>query len=173
MVSTALLVVDMQQAMFFPDPVHAADQVLQRIVRLIERARNGGVPVVYVQHNEGSGQPLEPGTPGWEIHPAISPLEGDLIIQKRTPDAFHETDLQAALSRWGISDLVVVGFQTEYCIDTTCRRAFSLGYQVRLAQDAHSTWSNQLLAAEQIIRHHNAVLGDWFVKLAEAEVIAF
>jgi nicotinamidase-related amidase len=61
--------------------------------------------------------------------------------------------------------------QTEFCIDTTCRRAYSLGYEIILVEDAHSTWNNNVLQAPQIIAHHNLVLGDWFSKLLPADNI--
>jgi len=48
---------------------------------------------------------------------------------------------------------------TEYCVDTTSRRATSLGYDVTLASDAHLTRDNQVLTAANIIAHHNFVLG--------------
>ena len=47
---------------------------------------------------------------------------------------------------------------TEYCVDTTARRAVSMGYDVTLVSDAHTTIDNKLLTAAQIIAHHNALL---------------
>jgi hypothetical protein len=61
----------------------------------------------------------------------------------------------------------------EECVDTICRRAYSLGYDVTLAQDAHSTWDTEHLEASQIIDHHNQVLGGWFATLKEACGIGF
>jgi len=69
----------------------------------------------------------------------------------------------------GIKKLVITGLQTEYCVDTTCRRAYSLGYDVVLVKDAHSTWDSGDLSAQQIIDHHNNVLGGWFVTLKNEE----
>ena len=86
-----------------------------------------------------------------------------LFQKKETPDAFHKTTLHQKLKSKGIEKLVITGLQTEYCIDTTCRRAYSLGYDVVLVKDAHSTWDSSNLTAEQIIGHHNRVLGGWFV----------
>ena len=71
----------------------------------------------------------------------------------------------------GVKNLIITGMQTEYCVDTTCRRAYSLGYRVTLVKDAHSTWGTDLLTAPQIIAHHNEVLGGWFAKLKEADEI--
>lgn len=58
------------------------------------------------------------------------------------------------------------------CIDTTCRRAFSLGYKVTLVSDAHSTWNSQVITAQQIINHHNSVLR-WFADVYSSRDIKF
>jgi len=169
---TALLVVDAQTGNFEgPEPIYQAAQLLAKLGSLVEQARASQIPIVYIQHGGGPGAVDEPGTPGWEIHPTIAPRPEDIIVQKRYPDAFQETALQAELKARDIEQVVIAGLQTEYCIDTTCRRAFSLGYQVTLSQDAHSTWDGEGLAAPQIIAHHNRVLGDWFVRLKVSQAI--
>ena len=166
MSDTALLIIDMQVGNFSePDPIHKGNELLAKVKSLIARARSAQIPIVHVQNNGESGDPDAYGTPGWEIHPSISPVEGDVVVQKQTPDAFHETNLHRELESIGIKKLVIAGLQTEYCIDTTCRRAFSLGYKVILVKDAHSTWDSQRFTAQQIIEHHNQVLGGWFATL--------
>jgi len=125
------------------------------------------------KNNGRSGDPDEYGSAGWKMHPSIAPIEGDVLIQKKTPDAFHETNLRNELESREIRKLVVAGLQTEYCVDTTCRRAFSLGYEVTLVKDAHSTWGTSTLSAEQIIEHHNNVLSGFFVRLERENRIQF
>ncbi|MEK4367034.1 cysteine hydrolase family protein [Paenibacillus sp. FSL R5-0473] len=155
----ALLIIDVQVAMFDEaDPVYQGERLLQKIQVLIARAREAGHSIIYIQHCEGPGSPLERGTLGWDIHPSIAPSAGDLVIEKETPDSFHKTDLHLKLQEDGVTELILAGMQTEVCVDTTCRRAFSLGYTVNLVQDAHSTWNSKTLQAEQIIAHHNTVL---------------
>jgi nicotinamidase-related amidase len=172
--NTALLVIDVQMFGFGEDsPVYAGESLIARIGDLIARARTAGVPVIYVQHCGVKGEIDEPGSPAWEIHPAIAPVADELVVQKRHPDAFQETPLQAELVSRGIKRLVLAGMQTEYCVDTTCRRAYSLGYDVTLVGDAHSTWDTEHLTAPQIIAHHNATLGGWFVTLKAASDIIF
>lgn len=170
---SALLVIDVQVAMFDEsDPVHEGETLLTTIGGLITRARAAGAPVVFIRHGEGPGTPLAYGTPGWQVHPALRPLPGDVLIDKRTPDSFHETTLQDELAARGVRRLVLTGIQTEMCVDTTCRRAFSLGYDVTLARDAHSTWKSPHLSAQQIIDHHNGVLR-WFATVLDAKEITF
>ena len=81
--------------------------------------------------------------------------------------------LHRELRSRGIMRLVVAGLQTEYCVDTTCRRAYSLGYEIILVGDAHRTWDSDSLSASQIIDHHNNVLGGWFATLRKNEEITF
>jgi nicotinamidase-related amidase len=168
---TALLIIDVQAGMFSEnDPVYKGNSLLERIQLLIAKARSSNIPIFYVQHNEGPGTPLEHGTPGWEIHSSNYPMEEDIIIQKYTPDSFHETNLQQELDSKGIRHLIMSGIQSEVCVNTTCRRAFSLGYKVTLAQDTHSTWNTDHLTASQIIEHHNGVLR-WFANVKESSQI--
>ncbi len=170
----ALLVIDMQVGNFEgANPIYNGSFLLDKIQRLIEKARNSEIPIIYVQNNGGKEDPDEFGTPGWEIHPSISPLANDIIVQKEIPDSFHNTRLQEELNMRGVNKLIIGGLQTEYCIDTTCRRAYSLGYKVILVKDAHSTWDSTHFSAEEIINHHNEVLGSFFVTLKKEQELYF
>jgi nicotinamidase-related amidase len=170
----ALLIIDVQLGMFQDDaPVHKGEELLSTIGDLIARARAAEIPVIYVQHSGGQGHLLEPGTPGWPIHPVIAPVDGELVVHKHYPDSFRETSLQEELKARGVGHLIIAGIQTEYCVDTTCRRASGLGYDVTLVEDGHSTWDTEHLGASQIIDHHNQVLSGWFVTLEAARRIKF
>lgn len=103
---------------------------------------------------------------------AVAPMDGDAVIQTRTPDSFLNTNLQDELQRRGVHRLVLTGMQTEMCVDTTCRRAFSLGYDVVLVKDAHSTWGNGRISADDIIDHHNKALR-WFAEVESADDVSF
>jgi nicotinamidase-related amidase len=153
---TALVIIDVQVGLI--EPAYRGAEVLDHINTLLTEARITDTPVVYVQHDGPKGDDLEVGTSGWQIHPAIAPQEGDVIVHKRASDSFHGTLLQRELDSRGIKHLVVAGGQTEYCVDTTVRRATTCGYDVTLVGDAHTTFDTDLWAAEQIIAHHNEVL---------------
>lgn len=154
---TALLIIDAQVNMFEPEPVYRANEILATLRRLVDRARAGGAPVIFIRHNGEAGSPTEPHKPGWEIHPEVTPLAGEAIIDKEKDDAFYRTPLASILAARGIRHVVIGGFLTERCIDATVRRARSMDYDVTLAADAHSTCPG-VLTAEQIIAHHNHVL---------------
>lgn len=162
---TALLVIDVQVAIMDGVAGKAAayqrDEVLARIGGLLERARTAGAPVLFAQHEQedGASGPLLPGVAGWAIHPAVAPRPNEAVIAKRACDAFYETPLDAELARRGVTRLVVAGADSQFCVDTTVRRALSLDYDVVLAADAHTTSGGGPLSPEQTIAHHNATLG--------------
>jgi nicotinamidase-related amidase len=157
---TALVVIDAQIGVVGEAYHH--DEVLENINLLLDRARTSGTPVIYVQHNESKGRELEPGAPKWSIHPAVAPHDGEPIVQKTAPDSFYETSLQTELEAHGIKRLIITGGQTQYCVDTTVRRAVAQGYDVLLVSDAHTTEDSDTLPAEKIIAFYNETLnGFW------------
>ncbi|AQQ53300.1 cysteine hydrolase family protein [Planococcus lenghuensis] len=173
MKKAAFLVIDVQNAMFDEaDPVFNGEELLVKLQKLLRSARSAGTPVFFIQHNEPAGEPLATGTKGWEIHPAIAPEAGERVIQKNTPDSFFATELKEALEAQQIEQIIIAGIQTELCVDTTCRRAVSSGYEVILVADTHSTWNANGLMAEQIIRHHNGTLR-WFSTVLNADELKF
>ncbi len=168
----ALLVIDVQRGMFQDgQEVFNDGPLITTIKALIDKARTALVPIFFIQHNEEDG-PLKLGTEDWKIHPALEPHEMDGRIHKTTPDSFFNTSLEIELQELGIDHLILTGIQTEICVDTTCRRAFSKGYAVTLVTDAHSTWPSSNLTAQQIIAHHNNALR-WFAHTEQSEAIQF
>jgi nicotinamidase-related amidase len=155
---TALLVIDVQVGIIDHFPSYNKDQVLTNINDLLTRARAARIPVIYLRHDGGKGHPVEAHTAGWPIHQRVAPLEGEPIVEKRSCSSFYETPLRTMLDEAGVSHLIVTGCMTEYCIDTACRHATTLGFDVTLAGDAHTTIDNEILKAEQIIAHHNRAL---------------
>jgi len=139
-------------------PPELQDRVLSNITVLLSKARSSGIPVVFIQHDGPKGHPIEAETAAWAIHPSISPLREEPVIRKKASDSFYETRLAEELQTRKISHLIIAGGMTEYCVDTTCRRAVTLGYDVTLAADAHLTRDTPVLAASQIIEHHNLLL---------------
>ena len=113
--------------------------------------------MVFIQDESTSGF-LEFGTDGWQLARGLHVCSNDLRIRKTTPDSFHRTELADILNKGAITDLVICGMHTEFCVDTTTRRALALGYPVVLVADAHTTASKEHLSAPDIIRHHNETL---------------
>lgn len=164
--TTALLIIDVQNAIVSgsaaperqPAVDAALDKVVDRLRKLQADARAAGVPVIMVQHDEAGGEPLAVGSEGWQIRKELAPARGEPVVNKRSCDSFFETDLADRLRERSITHLVVGGCQTQYCIDTTVRRAVSLGYDVTLVGDGHTTGDTSSLTFSQIVSHHNATL---------------
>jgi len=158
---TALLVIDVQEAMFGPEqqpPVFRADETVANIVALIAKARSAGARVIYVQHHDQVDPALQPGQPGFAIRAAIAPKPGETVVVKRICDTFTGTNLEQVLREAGIQRLVTCGIQSDFCVDAVTRGAMNRGFSVILASDAHTTWDNGILTAKQIIAHVNATL---------------
>jgi len=155
---TALLIIDVQHGLFAPKPAPAEDQaVIERINALSARARDSAVPVIFIQHEQASDG-LVAGSPAWALDARLLVHERDLKLGKTTPDSFLRTSLGKTLSTLGIQHLVVCGYSTEFCVDTTVRRAAGLGYAVTIAADAHTSHDKEHASGITIRTHHNATL---------------
>lgn len=138
--SSALLIIDVQRSLFHKShPIYQADALLENINRLVDMAHSSGIQVVYIQHNDEKY--LVKGTTGWQLHPALQPGDGDLIIHKQHGNAFEETSLGEELARRQICKLFIMGLVTHGCVKATCLGALDLGYKVVLLKDGHSSYS--------------------------------
>ncbi|HEY1034410.1 MAG TPA: cysteine hydrolase family protein [Pseudoxanthomonas sp.] len=151
----ALIVIDVQRGLFEPAPADA-EAVIERINALSAKARQAGAPVIFVQHERADD--LIPESEGWALHPALAVEQGDYRIRKATPDSFLRTGLEEVLSFCGVEAVVLCGYATEFCVDTTTRSAAAHGYHVLLASDAHTTHDKPHADAGRIREHHNATL---------------
>lgn len=156
----ALLIIDVQRAFFDAEPrPWEADRVVERINVLSARARAARVPVVVIQHESKADGVLH-GSQAWQLPAGLRVADADLRVRKVSPDSFHQTDLQALLEARGVRRVVACGYATEFCVDTTVRRAAALGFEVCIASDAHTTHDKAHLSGAQIRTHHNATLPD-------------
>ncbi|MCW3480369.1 cysteine hydrolase [Neisseriaceae bacterium JH1-16] len=156
--TTALLIIDVQKALCSGDEAaFDIDRVIGHINAIGAQARAADVPVVLIQHEEDS-EPLQFGSEGWQLDDRLATKPVDLRVRKTTPDSFHRTELHDMLQQRGISELAICGLQSDFCVDSTVRRALALGYHVTLVSDAHSTVDNGALTAAQITAHHNTIL---------------
>ncbi|AMO99934.1 isochorismatase family protein [Collimonas arenae] len=154
----ALLVIDVQQGLFDETPrPFEADTVIERINTLTSRARQAGVPVVFIQH-ETADDELAHGSQNWQLQCGLQVAPNDTKLRKTTPDSFLHTNLEELLDSWNVEQVVICGYATEFCVDTTTRRAAALGYPVTLAADAHTTHDKKHANGLQIRTHHNATL---------------
>lgn len=173
--TSALLVVNMQQE-FFSDGtrvLYNKEALIRNTKSLIDKFRAVWAPVVYVQHDGPKGSALEPESPGWMIHFSIQPNSREVIVRKTRSSAFANTTLHQELEKRQIDTVVVVGIETEGCVDSTIRHASFLGYKVVAVKDAHSTFDSAVLKAPQIIDHHNMIWEKWFAETYSEEDVSF
>ena len=155
---TALLVVDVQNIVCAGElRAHEVDRVIDRINQVTYKARCVNALVVIVQHETQCGD-MDYGSENWKLAPLLERRSTDVVVRTTASDAFLNTNLQELLVSRGIADLIICGLQSEFCVDSTVRRAMALGYPVVLVADGHSTVDNGVLSATQISAHHNKTL---------------
>ena len=164
----AIVVIDMQRGLVIG--AYRQDELVATVNGLIERGRAAGLPVVFVQHNHATFEPMMRGNRGWEIFHELDRQPDDPVLQKEACDAFYGTELDATLQHHGVEEILITGLQTEYCVDTACRAALSHGYDVVLVADGHSTGDAGLPAAE-VVRHHNTLLANFVHPSAKIRVL--
>ncbi len=174
---TALLLVDVIAGAFHDGSfkTYNGSDLLDNVRKLLARAREAHVPVFHViepideeTHPQGS-----PARESLRIHPDAAPIAGEAVVPQRHYGAFSGNDLDRRLRAIGIDTVVIAGIATPWCVDTAVRQAYALGYRVVLAKDAHGCTNSQLLPAETIVAHHNAVLRECFADAIDVAEIEF
>jgi len=167
--NTALLVIDVQQGLFRKStPIYMADELLENINLLVDRAHGAGVPVFYIQHSDT--RTLVKGSHDWQLHPELQPQRMDSIVHKQHGNAFEDTNLDTLLKSKNVTHLVIAGLVTHGCVKATCLGARQSGYNVILVKDGHSSYSND---AARLIEEWNQKLGAQNCELKAASEIAF
>ena len=157
-VKQALLVIDAQQELIEGNEnessVFKKEELLNNVNLVIEKAKVADALVVFVRDVDVAGGKGE----GFQVHQNINVPPSSMIFDKKATNSFHGTPLLTYLKDNGIEHLVIMGCQTEYCIDSAVRTATINGFDVTLVADGHSTKDSSVLTAEQIIGHHNKTL---------------
>jgi len=113
-----------------------APRIVGNIGLAVEKARQQGVPVIWVQHWDAD---LPYGSPEWQIVPELSRVEDEARIDKHFNSAFEETSLEETLAQQGATHIVLAGAATNWCIRATAYGALDRGYDLTLVWDAHTT----------------------------------
>ena len=166
--ATALLVIDVQNeyvtgGLPIVDP--PVEGSLARIGEAIDAATAAGLPVVLVRHTEPDPTAglFVAGTPSWELHEVVASRPHVAVVDKQLPGSFTGTGLEALLADHDVDSVVVVGYMTHMCVDTTTRQAMHLGLDVTVLDDATGTIDvSDSLPASLVHRVELGVLGDGF-----------
>jgi nicotinamidase-related amidase len=169
---TALLVVDLQQALCDAAPAAAMTLVAERIKALLDWAEVRSWPVVFVQHWTEPGTILDQGSAGWQLAEALRSYDADFRLEKNVSSCFGDGKLDAWLRAHGISRLCITGMQSEYCVSAACEGAAALGYEVVLPVDAHMTIDASEKSAADIVAEVNDRLCAFARCLPTASVMA-
>ena len=151
----ALIVVDMQAGLLAGPAKQDLHGVIERINLLAAWVRRRSGTVVWIQHRGVAGDDFEPGKPGWSLLPDLDRQPSDLVIEKTLNDAFAGTELQAALQRTAADRLLIVGWATDSCVDSTVRSAISRDHNVVVVADGHTVSDRPHLDAPGVKQHHN------------------
>lgn len=187
--ATAVVVIDVQNDYCHPDGVFARaglrvtdlDGLVHRINALVEAARAGGHPVVWVRMEWDTDADvgllaarspflaeagLRTGTWGAEPVAGLDRRPGEAEVRKRRFSAFHETRLDELLAELGVGTIVVAGVRTDFCVESTVRDAFFRDLRVVVADDAVAGY------VDDLHRHSLRLMGTVFAEVRPTEEVA-
>ena len=177
--ATALIVIDAQQEYFAPlgkVVLPEGPAAVERIAQALTWARAERVPVVHIVHESRrpNAATFAPGSPALAIHPHAAAAAGEPVLTKHLPGSFTGTDLEKILRERGVERVVLSGFMTQMCVDTTARQAAHLGFGVTVLADACAAKAvtgraGQTIAAAQV---HETHLGSLDGFLAEIKTVS-
>jgi nicotinamidase-related amidase len=137
------LVIDVQNE-YFPGgayPITFPANSLTRITDAMDGAAEAKVPIVVVQHgiDNQEAKAFQKGTRGWQLKGEVDVRKRTLVVEKTLPGSFTGTNLEQWMRDSGIDTLVICGYMTQLCCDTTARQAVHLGFKVEFLSDATGT----------------------------------
>jgi nicotinamidase-related amidase len=176
----ALVVIDVQNEYFAPHGqwvLPEGERALAHIRALLATAREAGTPVIHVTHERlgATSGVFVPGSVGAQMHEGIDVRPGEVMIRKHFPGAFTQTPLEAHLRQAGADTLIVSGYMTHMCCDTTTRQASERGYSVLFAADATATRDlivNGVTVPHTAIQESELAVMTGFASVLTAEEIA-
>ena len=135
-----LLIIDIQRD-YFPGgayPLVEPEAAAEAARKVLDEFRRAGDPVIHMKHvwDSPDAEFMRTGTEGIEIHPAVAPAEGELVLEKENPNSFLDTPLEEELRKRDADDLVVAGMMSSMCVDATVRAAADLGFSPKVVHDA-------------------------------------
>lgn len=150
-----LLVIDTQKGIT-DERLFGFRELEKNIKILIRAARDSGVEVAYVRHDDGPGTGFSKGDSDFEIYEGFAPEEGEKIFDKSVNSAFHDsTGLTMYLKSKNINTVIAVGLQTDYCVDATVKSGFEKGFEMIVPEYCNSTRSNPYMDAETTYEFYN------------------
>ena len=119
--------------------LEGVQEALDEAAALLDRARSAGIPIIHIQHDDGPGSLYDIEGETGAIVDRVAPREGEPVVVKNYPNSFVQTDLDDRLKAAKASNLVLAGFMTHMCVNSTARGAFNLGYAPTVVAAATAT----------------------------------
>lgn len=163
-----LLVVDMQKGIV-DDELYAFDSFMEKTVRLVDAARKNGVEVIFVQHDAGENTGLSVGDEAFEIIDELSPEPGEQVFVKKINSCFGNKDFRKYMEKQEDRRLMIIGLQTNYCIDCTVKSAFERGFEVMIPEGTNTTFDNDYMTGETCVRYYNEDVWEELVDIVSVE----
>ena len=149
-----LLVVDMQKGIV-DEELYDYENFMNRTVTLIDAARKNNVEVIFVQHDAGEDSGLSVGDEDFEIIDEIRPKESEKVFVKKINSCFGNKDFREYTEKQEDKRLMIIGLQTNYCIDATVKSAFERGFEVIIPEGTNTTFDNDYMTGETTVRYYN------------------
>lgn len=165
-----LLVIDTQKGIT-DERLYAFERLKDNIKLLISEARANGVEVIYVRHDDGPGTGFSVGDEEFEIFEEFAPTGDERIFDKTVNSALHRsTHLADYLAAKSERQLMIVGLQTNFCIDATVKSGFDLGYEIFVPEYANSTFDSDYMKNDVCYRYYNDFI--WPQRYAQCITVA-
>ena len=149
-----LLVIDMQKGIVDED-LYAYGTFMDRTLQLIDAARKNHVEVIFVQHDAGPDSGLTIGDPDFEIIDQIQLQPGEKVFVKKINSCFGNQEFKNYMKQQQDRRIMMIGLQTNYCIDATVKSAFERGFDVIIPEGTNSTFDNDYMTGETTVRYYN------------------
>jgi len=117
------------------------EPAIKEAQQLLQIARDFKIPILHIQHDAGVGSPYDLTAEIGQISEEVAPKNGEAIITKNYPNSFIATPLEGQLKALNIENIVIAGFMTHMCINSTARGAFNLGFKPTVVASACATRS--------------------------------
>ena len=115
------------------------EKALQECRVLLDRFRKACRPVFHIRHDAGPGSPYDVTSPIGKIVDLLTPAQGEPVITKNYPNSFAGTELETLVKKAETKNLILVGFMSHMCVNSTARGAFSLGLNPTVVASATAT----------------------------------
>ncbi|ALB45748.1 MULTISPECIES: cysteine hydrolase family protein [Clostridium] len=159
-----LLVVDTQK-LITNEKLYNFNAFVWNVEKIMSAARKNDIEIIYIRHDDGPGSELTKGTDGFEVYEKFQPISNEKIFDKKVNSAFKGTGLLEYLMDKDEKDIIIVGIQTDLCVDATIKCGFEHGFNMIVPAYANTTVDNKFMSAEQTYKYYNEFI--WNGRYAE------